>query len=164
MTKEKELLTAETIKEIDHWVAKYPADQKQSAIIPALTIVQEKNGGSLTNELIERVADHLQMPHIAAYEVATFYVMFDMQPVGRHKINVCHNISCMLCGAHDILKYIEEKLAIKVGETTADGKFTLRHAECLAACTGAPMMELDKVYYENLTPQRIDEILDAVTD
>lgn len=164
MTKETEILSKEALQEIDVWVAKYPSEQKQSAIIPALTLVQERNGGSLTNELIEAVADYLEMPRIAAFEVATFYAMFDMAPVGRHKINVCHNISCMLCGAHDIIKYIEQKLGIKVGQTTKDGKFTLRHAECLAACTGAPMMELDKVYYENLTPQRIDEILDAVTD
>ncbi|MBS0289338.1 MAG: NADH-quinone oxidoreductase subunit NuoE [Proteobacteria bacterium] len=146
---------------IDHWVQKYPKDQKQSAVIAALTFVQEENNGSLTNELIEAVAGYLGMPKIAVYEVATFYSMFELKPVGKYKICVCTNISCMLCGSQEIVDHLKVKLGINLGQTTPDGKFTLKSVECLAACCGAPAMQIGADYYENLTLQKVDEILAA---
>jgi len=158
-----DLITPESRAQIDHWIAKYPPDRKQSAVLAALRIVQEQNGGWLTTELLDAVADYLDMPEVAVYEVATFYSMFDLKPVGRHKISVCSNISCMLCGAGEIIKYIEQKLGIRLGETTPDGKFTLKiEEECLAACGGGPMMVIDGHYYENLTPEKVDQILESL--
>lgn len=158
-----ELMSPESCAEIDHWIAKYPPDRKQSAVIAALRIVQEQNGGWLTPELMDAVADYLDMPRVSVYEVATFYSMFDLKPVGRHKISVCTNISCLLCGAGEIVKYVEQKLGIGLGETTPDGKFTLKvEEECLAACGGAPMMVVDGHYYENLTPDEVDRILESM--
>lgn len=148
--------------EIDQWVAKYPADRKDSASMPALRIVQEQNGGWLTNDLMDAVAEYLDMPPIAVYEVATFYSMYEHKPVGRHKICVCTNISCMLCGSDDVVKHLNEKLGIKFGEVSEDGKFSLKEVECLGACGGAPMMQIDRTYYENLTPEKIDAILDSL--
>ncbi len=146
-------------QEIDRWIAKYPEDHKQSAVMAALRIVQDKNGGWLTNELIEAVADYLDMPVIAVAEVATFYSMYELKPVGRHKICVCTNISCMLCGSDNIVDHLKQKLGIGFGETTADGRFTLKEVECLGACVGAPMMQIDTTYYENLTRESVDRIL-----
>lgn len=157
-----ELLNDATCAEIDHWVAKYPADQKQSACMAALRLAQEQNGGWLTNDLIEAVAAYLEMPAIAAYEVATFYSMYEMKPVGRHKICVCTNISCMLCGSEEVVAHLQGRLGIKLGETTTDGKFTLKEVECLGACANAPMLQIGKDYYENLTPAKLDEILDGL--
>ena len=149
--------------EIDKWLAKYPPDRKRSAVLAALREVQHENGGYLTTELLDAVADYLQLPTIAVYEVATFYSMFELKPVGRHSISVCNNISCMLRGGDEILAHIEKKLGIKVGESTPDGKFYLKQEEeCLAACASAPMLQIDHVYYENLTPERVDRILDSL--
>ncbi len=145
--------------EIDHWLTKFPEDNKQSALLPALTATQKANQGFLTEELIKAVADYLDVPSIAAFEVASFYSMYDLKPVGKHKINVCTNISCMLCGSKDVMTHLKNRLKINVGETTADGQFTLRGVECLAACVGAPMMQLDDTYHEKLTPEKIDAIL-----
>lgn len=156
------ILSHHARKHIDEWLKKYPANQKQSAVIAALTFVQKENGGWLTTELMDAVAGYLGMPKIAVYEVATFYSMFSLKPVGRHVINVCTNVSCMLCGSSDIVKYLESKLKVRLGETTSDGKFTLRSVECLAACAAAPMMQIGEQYYENLTPNKIDEILSAL--
>ncbi|MGD8591567.1 MAG: NADH-quinone oxidoreductase subunit NuoE [Gammaproteobacteria bacterium] len=149
-------------EQIDAWIAKYPADQKQSAVMPSLTIVQEANGGWLTTELMDAVAEYLQMPPIAVYEVASFYSMYEHKPVGRHKICVCTNISCLLCGSDGVVEHLENKLGIKMGQTTADGKFTLKVVECLGACVGAPMFQIGKEYYEHLTPEKIDAILDSL--
>ena len=158
-----EVLSAHAREEIDRWLERYPPDQRQSAVLAALREAQHENGGYLTKELMDEVADHIGIPKIAVYEVASFYSMFELQPVGRHSISVCTNISCMLCGGDDILAYIENKLGIKLGESTEDGKFFLkREEECLAACCGAPMMQVDHVYYENLTPEKVDEILDKL--
>jgi NADH-quinone oxidoreductase subunit E len=145
--------------EIDAWIAKYPPEQKQSAVMGALSIVQEANGGYLTTELMDAVAEYLEMAPIAVYEVATFYSMYELKPVGKHKICVCTNVSCMLCGSDDIVAHLKQKLNIGFGETTADNKFTLKEVECLGACGGAPMMQIGKTYYENLTSEKIDEIL-----
>ena len=158
-----ELLSSHVREEIDHWVAKFPPGRQRSAVLAALRAVQHENGGHLTTELMDAVAEYLDLPPIAVYEVGSFYSMFELKTVGRHSISVCTNISCMLCGADDILTYLENKLGIKVGESTADGKFYLkREEECLAACVGAPMMQVDHVYYENLTPEKVDRILDAM--
>src|SRR5688572_2594423 len=154
-------LSAHVREEIDHWVAKFPQDRQRSAVIGALHATQHENGGYLTPELMTAVAEYLKLPPIQVYEVATFYSMFETKPVGRHSISVCTNISCMLCGGEEMLAHVEKRLGIKVGESTADGRFFLkREEECLAACNNAPMMMVDHVYYENLTPEKIDEILD----
>lgn len=147
---------------IDRWVSHYPADQKQSAVMPALRIVQEVNGGHLTTELMDQVADYLDMTPIAVYEVATFYSMYEHEPVGKHKICLCTNISCMLRGSDEILEHLENKLGVGVGEVTEDGKFSIKKVECLGACGGAPMMMIGKDYYENLTEASVDEILDGL--
>ena len=154
-----QLLSVETRAAIDRWLAKYPPDQKQSAVMGALSIVQEQNGGWLTTELMDAIAAYLEMSPIAVYEVATFYSMYELKPVGRHKICVCTNVSCMLCGSEKIVNHLQEKLGIGFKETTTDGKFTLKEVECLAACGGGPVVQIGKQYYENLTPEKIDEIL-----
>lgn len=161
MTEEVKNNLSDAVKaEIDKWLKKFPEDQPQSAVLYALRMVQEDNGGWLTKEIMQAVAEYLDMPEIAVYEVATFYNMYDLEPVGRHKINVCTSISCYLCGSDKILQYLQSKLKIKIGETTDDKKFTLKKAECLAACAGAPAMQIDKDYYENLTEEKIDQILE----
>lgn len=158
----QELLSAHVREEIDHWLARYPAEQRQSAVLAALRAVQHEHGW-LSTEVMDAVADYIGMPRIAVYEVASFYSMFNLKPVGRHTIAVCLNVSCMLRDGEAVLGYIERKLGIKVGESTPDGRFFLkREEECLAACCGAPMMQVDHVYYENLTPQKVDEILDGL--
>ncbi len=161
--RKSDLLSAHARAEIDHWLTRYPADRKQSAVLAALREVQHENGGYLTTELMDAVADYLDMPPIAVYEVASFYSMFELKPVGRHNIAVCTNISCMLRGGDTVLAHIERKLGIKLGESTPDGKFYLKkEEECLAACCGAPMMQVNHVYYENLTPEKVDQVLDSL--
>ena len=162
-SRKSDLLSAHARAEIDHWLTRYPADRKQSAVLAALREVQHENGGYLTTELMDAVADYLDMPPIAVYEVASFYSMFELKPVGRHCIAVCTNISCMLRGSDTVLSYIERKLGIKLGESTPDGKFFLKkEEECLAACCGAPMMQVNHVYHEHLTPEKVDQILDSL--
>lgn len=155
------MLSPESLREIERELAKYPPEQRQSALIAALRIAQDEHGW-LRAELIEHVAAIIGVPPVRAHEVASFYTMFELTPVGRHKISVCTNISCMLRGSGEIVAHLENKLGVTLGETTADGKFTLRETECLAACAGAPMMQIDREYYENLTPERVDEILSGV--
>jgi NADH-quinone oxidoreductase subunit E len=157
-------LSAHVREEIDHWVAKFPPDRKRSAVISALHAVQHENDGFLTAELMDAVAAYLGLPPIHVYEVASFYSMFETKPVGRHHLSVCTNISCMLRGSQEVVDYVEKKLGIKTGESTPDGRIYLkREEECLAACTGAPMLMVDHVFHENLTPERIDKILDELT-
>ena len=157
------LLSEETCKRIDHWVAKFPPEHKRSAVIQSLMAAQEQNGGWLERELVEAVAEYLDLPPVWAHEVASFYSMFHREPVGRHKVNICTNISCWLNGADDLVAHVEEKLGTKLGETTADGRITLvREEECLAACCGAPMMVVDGHYHENLDTQKVDQILDGL--
>ena len=159
------LLSAHVREEIDHWVAKFPAGRQRSAVIGALHAVQHENRGFLTPELMTAVAEYLKLPPIQVFEVASFYSMFETKPVGRHSVSVCTNISCMLRGGDDLLAHVEKKLGCKAGESTPDGKFYIKvEEECLAACCGAPMMMVDHVYHENLTPKKADEILDAVKD
>lgn len=147
---------------IDQWLLRYPAEQKRSAVMQALHFVQDDHGGWLTEELMDAVADYLDLPRIAVYEVASFYTMYNLKPVGRHIINVCTNISCMLNGSDKIVDYLQHRLGVSLNETTEDGKFTLREVECLAACAGAPMFQINKKYHETLTPEKIDTILDEL--
>ena len=151
-------MSKESLAKIDLEVAKYPPEHKQSAVMAALHIAQDEHGW-LSVPLMDYVADLLAMRPIQVYEVASFYSMYDLKPVGRHKISVCTNISCLLRGSDDIVAHLKDRLGIGFGETTADGRFTLKEVECLAACGGAPMFQVGKTYYENLTPERIDEIL-----
>jgi len=145
--------------EIDDWLTRYPDDQKQSAILGALRAVQHELG-YLPVEKMDAVAEYLDMSAIAVYEVASFYSMFELEPVGKHTIAVCTNLSCMLCGADEIVDHLETKLDISLGETTSDGKFYLKQEEeCLAGCCGAPMMQVDHVYYEKLSIEKVDKIL-----
>ncbi|MCC5868819.1 MAG: NAD(P)H-dependent oxidoreductase subunit E [Gammaproteobacteria bacterium] len=150
-------------EEIDRWVAKFPEGRQRSAVISALHAAQHENHGYLTRELMDAVAAHLDMPPIQVYEIASFYSMFETKPCGRHHVSVCTNISCMLCGSDEIVAHIEKKLGIRTGESTPDGRiFLKREEECLAACVNAPMMMVDHVYHENLTPEKVDEILDGL--
>jgi len=156
------LFTAELRAEIDREIAKYPGEWRQSACMAALRIVQDFNGGWLTEALMDQVAAYLDMPPISVYEVASFYSMYELKPVGRHKICVCTNVSCMINGSDRIVDHLEKRLAVRLGETTQDGRFTLKEVECLGACGGAPMMQVGKQYYENLTPEILDSILDGL--
>lgn len=153
------LLSAASKADIDKWIAKYPANQKQSAVMAALRITQDANGGWLTKDAIEAVAAYLEMEPIAVEEVATFYSMYEHKPVGRHKICICTNISCMLCDSDMVVKHLKNKLGITFGEVTADGKFGLKEVECLGACVNAPVIQIGNTFYENLTPEKLDEIL-----
>ena len=156
-------LSAHTRGHIDHWAAKFPPDRKRSALIQGLMAAQEQNGGWLSDELVTAVAKYLELPAIWAYEVASFYSMFEQHPVGRNNVAVCTNISCWLNGGEDILRHCEKRLGIKVGESTSDGRVYLKpEEECLAACAGAPMMVVDGHYHERLTPARLDEIFDGL--
>jgi NADH-quinone oxidoreductase subunit E len=155
-------LSAESLALIDAEVAKYPADQKQSAVMGVLRIAQTEKGW-LKPELIEYVADYLEMPAIAAYEVATFYNMYDTKPVGRHKITVCTNLPCALSGANEIAGHIKKKLGIGFGETTEDGRYTLKEGECMGACGDAPMcLHNNHMMHTHLTPEKVDELLDKL--
>jgi len=157
------LLSAHVREEIDHWLAKYPPDQRQSAVLAALRAVQHENHGYLSTELMDAVADYLGMAKIAVYEVASFYSMFETRPVGRHSVSICTNISCMLNGADDIVSHIENRLGIKTGESTPDGRIYLKQEEeCLAACCGGPMLMVDHVYHEYLSKEKVDQILDQL--
>jgi len=156
------LLSDASRAEIDRWIAKYPPDRKQATVLAALRVAQDQNGGWLSVDLIEAVAEYLEMPPVAVEEVATFYTMFDLKPVGRHKVCVCTNIACQLNGSDRIMNHLQKRLGVKPGETTVGGKFTLKEVECLGACGGAPMMMVDKTYYENLTPEKVDEILNQM--
>jgi NADH-quinone oxidoreductase subunit E len=156
-------LNDHTRAHIDHWVSKFPPDRKRSAVIQGLFVAQEQNGGWLTDELIAAVAKYLEIPPVWAYEVATFYSMFETSPVARNNVAICTNISCWLNGAEDIVRYCEKKLGTRLGESTADGRIYLkREEECLAACAGAPMMVVNGHYHEKLDTAKVDEILDAL--
>jgi len=159
----KDLLNEGTRAKIDHWMGKFPPENKRSALIQALIAAQDQNGGWLNKDSIEAVADYMDLPPVWAYEVASFYSMLDTSPVGKHKVNICTNISCWLNGAEDLVSHVEKKLGIGLGETTEDNRITLIvEEECLAACCGAPMMVVDGHYHENLDTNKVDEILDGL--
>jgi len=157
------LLSEGTRAEIDHWVAKFPPGRQRSACISALRAAQEQNRGYLSAELMDAVAEYLQLPAIQVYEVASFYSMFETHPCGRHHVSICTNISCMLNGGEELVAHAEKKLGIKLNESTPDGRIFLKQEEeCLAACNGAPMLMVDHVYHEHLTPEKLDRILDEL--
>ena len=158
-----DVLSTEVCEEIDRWTARFPEGKQRSAVISALHAVQHQNGGFLTAELMNAVAEYLSLPTIHVYEVATFYSMYQTKPVGRHNVAICTNISCMLRGADDIVEHVEAKLGVKLGESTEDGRIYLKQEEeCLAACCAAPMMMVDHKYHEDLTKEKVDKILDAL--
>lgn len=160
---EKFVLADAVTKEIDRWIEKYPPEQKKSALVKALLLAQDQNGGWLSDAAMNAVADYLEVPHIVAYEAATFYDMYNLKPIGKNKISVCTNVSCMLRGSDDIIDCLKERLKINVGETTPDGLFTITEVECMAACAGAPMCQVnDKDYHENLTPQKMSALIDQL--
>lgn len=153
-----EILSAESFQQVETRVRKYPEERKRAAIIPIMLIVQDECG-YLTQDLMDAVADYLSCPKIAAYEVASFYSMFRLKEAGKYVISLCTNVSCMLAGSGDIKKWFEDELGIKPGETTSDGTFTLKEVECMAACGGAPMLEVDKKYHENLNVDKVAELI-----
>ena len=155
------LLSEHTRHEIDEWIGRFPTGRHRSAVLSALRIAQEQNNGYLTPDLIEAVAEYLKLPPIQIYEVASFYSMLETHPCGRHHVSICTNISCMLNGAEALVAHAERKLGIKLGESTPDRRIFLKQEEeCLAACTGAPMLMVDHVFHEHLTPEKVDKILD----
>ena len=157
------LLSEKTRQEIDHWVAKFPPGRQRSASLSALRAAQEQNQGFLTADLMDAVAEYLKLPPVQVYEVARFYSMFETHPCGRHHVSICTNISCMLNGGEELLAHAQRKLGIRANQSTADGRIFLKlEQECLAACTGAPMMMVDHVFHEHLTPEKLDAILDEL--
>ena len=158
-----ELLSDHTRDEIDHTLAKFPPDQKRSAVLSALSAAQHQNQGYLTTDLMDAVAEYLGLAAIHVYEVASFYSMYEIKPVARNNVAICTNICCLLMGSDSIVDHVESKLGIKIGESTEDGRIYLKcEEECLAACAGGPMMQVNHKCYENLTPERVDEILDEL--
>ncbi len=156
-------LSEATRARLEEWLARFPADRRRSAVIQGLIAAQEQNQGFLTDELIAAVAKYIGIPPVWAYEVATFYSMFALEPVGRNMVAVCTNISCWLNGGEDIVRHCEKKLGIKNGQSTKDGRIWLKvEEECLAACAGAPMMVVNGHYHEKLTPASVDAILDGL--
>lgn len=153
------MISNQAKKEIDTWIEKYPEGRQSSAVMQALKIVQTENENSLNAKVIVEVANYLDMPSIAVTEVATFYENYNHKPVGKYTIRICHNISCMLNGADDLVIYLEKKLGVKTGQVTKDGLVNVKKVECLGACIGAPMFQIGDKYYENLTEKKIDEIL-----
>ena len=157
------VLSDKTRAHMDHWLSKFPPDRKRSAVLQGLHAAQEQNNGFLTDELIAGVAKYLDLPPVWAYEVASFYSMYELEPVGRHNVAICNNISCWLNGADELIAHAEKKLGCKVGQSTADGRIYLkREEECLAGCAGAPMMVINGHYHERLTKQKVDELLDGL--
>jgi NADH-quinone oxidoreductase subunit E len=163
LTERTKLLTDATRADIDAWVQRFPPDRKRSALLAALRAVQHQNQGYLTADLMDAVAEYLGLPPIQVYEVASFYSMFETKKCGRVHVSVCTNIACWLRGAEQIVEAVEQHLGCKTGESTADGKFYLkREEECLAACNNAPMMMVDHVYHEHLTPDSAKKVLDSI--
>lgn len=156
------MLSPEAIKKIDYELTKYPADQRQAAVMSALRIVQTERGW-LSQKSISEVAQYLGMPEIAAMEVATFYNMYDLSPVGKYKVTVCTNISCMLRGSDEIVNHLQQKLGVGFNEITADGKFCLKEGECMGCCGGAPLMHVNNTQmHEFLTTEKVDAILEEL--
>jgi NADH-quinone oxidoreductase subunit E len=156
-------LSAHVCEAIDDWKTRFPPDRQRSAVIRALHLVQHENKGFLTPDQMDAVAEYLDLPPIHVYEVASFYSMFQTKPCGRNEVSICTNVSCMLRGADDIVEHVEKKLGIRLGESTEDGRiFLKKEEECIAACCGAPAMQVNHRYYENLTAEMIDEILDGL--
>jgi NADH-quinone oxidoreductase subunit E len=153
------MLSDQVQEKLNRELKKYPADQKQSAVMSALRFVQDEKGWIASDDMVD-VAAYLGMPQMQVYEVATFYHMYNLKPMGRHTLTVCTNLSCQLMGANETLDYLKSKLGIGVGEVTADGKFGLREAECMGACVAAPLLTVNnKRMCSHLSPEKIDQIL-----
>jgi len=152
------------LKEVQRIISFYPEGKQKSAVIPVLHLAQQEFGGWLSPEAMDYVASILGLQPIEVYEVATFYSMYNLKPVGKYMFEVCQTGPCMINGSDDIIKYIYDKLGIKPGETTADGMFTLKTVECLGACGYAPMMQLGKNYREHLTKEKVDAIIEECRD
>jgi NADH-quinone oxidoreductase subunit E len=150
----------EKLKKVQEIIERYPEGKQKSALLPLLHLAQEENGGWLSVEAMDQVAGLLQLKPIEVYEVATFYSMYNLKPVGKYLFEVCQTGPCMLKGSDEIISYIKQKLDIGVGETTSDGMFTLKTVECLGACGYAPMMQMGKYYKEHLTPEKVDQIIE----
>jgi NADH-quinone oxidoreductase subunit E len=148
------------LQEFNRLVSRYPRDKQKSALLPVLHLAQDSFGGWLSAESMDYVAELLNLKPIEVYEVATFYSMYNLKPVGKYLFEVCHTGPCMISGSDNIVDYIKSKLGIGVGETTADGMFTLKTVECLGACGYAPMMQLGKHYKEHLTKEKVDQIIE----
>lgn len=160
---EKPRFSPEALKEAEAIFKRYPAEQKQSACLPLLHLAQGEFGGWLSREAMDYVAELLDIPPIRVYEVATFYTMYNLKPVGKHHVQVCTNISCWLCDSDGIVDSVKKHLKIDFGETTNDDRYTLSQVECLGACVNAPMMQINDDYHENLTPDKAREILDGLS-
>ncbi len=148
------------LKEFNRLVSRYPEGKQKSALLPVLHLAQESFGGWLSSDTMDYVAELLSITPIEVYEVATFYSMYNLKPVGKYMFEVCQTGPCMVSGSDDIIDYIKQKLNIGVGETTPDGMFTLKTVECLGACGYAPMMQMGKHYKEHLTKERVDAIIE----
>ena len=156
------MLSPEAIAKIDYEITKYPAEQRQAAVMSALRIVQTERGW-LSKESISEVAQYLRMPDIAAMEVASFYNMYDLAPVGQYKISICTNISCMLRDSDEIVQHLQAKLGVGFNEVTPDGKFCLKEGECMGACGGAPLLIVNNhTMHEFLTPEKVDALLEEL--
>ena len=160
---DEQILSVHTLEEIAEWESRYPPEHKKSALLAALTATQHQNKGFLTVPLMDAVAKKLELSKIEVYEVASFYSMYELNPVGRNNVAVCTNVSCMLMGSDTIVNHLEKKLGIKLGESTDDGRIYLKvEEECLAACAGGPMMQVNHKYYTELTTEKVDEIIDGL--
>lgn len=166
MSDSKEAVLSESIqKEIDAWLLKYPPEQKQSVVVPGLLILQRHRQGWLDRSAMDALADYLELPRISVYEVATFYDLYQLTPVGRYKISICTNVSCLLMDCQAIVACVKKRLGIGFGETTPDKLFTLKEVECLAACSNAPVCQInDTHYHENLTPEKMLSLIDQLTE
>lgn len=154
--------TPENLRQAQAIVARYPAGKQQSAVMPLLTLAQKQSGGWLPKAAMDAVAAMLGMAPVRVYEVATFYTMYNLEPTGKHVIELCTTTPCWLRGSDAIVEACERRLGIRCGETTADGQFTLKEVECLGACVNAPMCQIDDSYYEDLTPENVTKIIDAL--
>jgi NADH-quinone oxidoreductase subunit E len=158
-----DLITQDSKTQIDTWLAKYPKEQARSAIVSTLLILQEQNGGFLTEELMTAAAKYIGILPIEAYEVASFYDMYEFKFSGKHKIAVCTNASCMLRGSEAIVSHLEQRLECKMGQSSSDGQFFLREVECLGACANAPVCQVNNEHYhEDLTVEKVDQLLDSL--
>jgi NADH-quinone oxidoreductase subunit E len=154
----------ENLKKADEIISKYPEDRRKSSVMPLLDLAQRQNNNYISKEVISYISEILEMPEIRVYEIATFYSMYNLKPVGRYLLQVCGTTPCMLRGSEELIKLCEEKFGIKVGETTEDNYFTLKEVECLGACVNAPIVQINDDYYEDLTVNNFDQILENLKD
>ncbi|MBF0368069.1 MAG: NADH-quinone oxidoreductase subunit NuoE [Magnetococcales bacterium] len=159
---EKPRFSPEARQEIEGIYKRYPEAYRQSAVMPILHLAQREFGGWLSPEVLAYIAEYMDIPAMRVYEVATFYTMYNLKPVGKYHVQVCTNISCWLCGSDMVMGSLAEKLKVKGGETSEDGRFTLTEVECLGACVNAPMMQINDDYYEDLTPEKVAEAIDRL--